>query len=92
VDNTIRPTSTWMALGNGSTGSVTVQGGRAELRGRSALLKLTSGSTARVDLDRTVITSTTTALPINVEGGRVKVTRTGIPPRSRALRPGVLES
>jgi hypothetical protein len=79
VDNTIRPTSTWMALGNGSTGSVTV-------------LKLTSGSTARVDLDRTVITSTTTALPINVEGGRVKVTRTGIPPRSRALRPGVLES
>jgi hypothetical protein len=45
-----------------------------------------------VDLDRTVITSTTTALPINVEGGRVKVTRTGIPPRSRALRPGVLES
>ena len=92
VNNTIRPGGTWMALGNGSAGTVTVQGGQAELRGRSALLKLTSGSTARVTVDRTAITSTTTSLPINVEGGRVRVTRTGIPARSRALRPGVLES
>lgn len=92
VNNTIRPAATWLALGDKSTGTVTVQGGQADLRGRAALLKLTPGSTARVSIDRTVITSTTSSLPINVEGGRVRVTGTRIPARSRALRPGVLES
>jgi hypothetical protein len=92
VDNTIRPSGTWMALGSGSAGSISVQGGRAELNGRATLLKLTPGATTQVTVDRTAVAARGTGIPINVEGGRVRVTGVPVPARSRALRPGVLES
>jgi hypothetical protein len=92
VDNTIRPSGTWMALGSGSAGSISVQGGRAELNGRATLLKLTPGATTQVPVDRTAVAARGTGIPINVEGGRVRVTGVPVPARSRALRPGVLES
>jgi hypothetical protein len=43
-------------------------------------------------VDRTVIDAATSSIPINVEGGRVRMIRSALPARSRAVRPGVLEA
>jgi len=90
INDTIRPTGTWMALGTKTAGTVEITGSQVDLTGTAALIKLTSASTTEVTITSSRITSTSSSFPINVEGGTVRLVGTASVPNSRAVRPGRL--
>lgn len=92
INDTIRPKSTWMALGSKTAGTVTLTGAQVDLAGKAALLKLTSASTTAVTITSSQIRSTSSSFPINAEGGSVQLVGTAVPRNSRAVLPGRLIS
>lgn len=90
VGDAILPGGIWMALGDGTDGTVVLDGAAVGLEGRSSLLVLVRGSSTGVRVERSAIRSRTSSPPLSVNGGTVELVDTARPPNCHERSPGRL--
>lgn len=91
VRNKVSTTSTWLATGSGVTGSIDMVECEFDLSKNGSRIKTTGLSTPFCRLISSSFTgANTTGFAVNIEGGTLELTKTVLPPNSRALSPGII--
>jgi hypothetical protein len=91
TNDVISTSKLWLALGSSSKGTVVIDSCAVNLSGASSTLKLVPTSTATATIRDCTFSGTTTAIPVNAEGGLVRFVNTPVPGTSRAISPGRFE-
>lgn len=88
--DTYAGTGTWMAGGNQTNGTVTLDQCAFQMAGAATGVRINSNSTIAATLRSCMVTGTTTGYTLLIEGGSVRLVDTPTPARVRVAAPGVL--
>lgn len=90
VRDTYAGTGTWMAGGNQTNGTVTLDGCTLQMAGAATGVRINSNSTIAATLRSCTVSGNTTGYTLLIEGGSARLVDTPTPARVRVASPGVL--